>query len=74
MAKGEIIIRNVQEMTNNDIAAVLFRIADCVQYFDRVSNLHDCNDCAKGHPPNCEYLPRPGENTRINCPLWEGGD
>jgi hypothetical protein len=34
-----------------------------------VSKLPDCNDCGKAK--NCEYKPRLGAYTRINCPLWE---
>lgn len=29
----------------------------------------DCNDCKK---IKCEYAPKIGERTRINCPLWQG--
>lgn len=36
---------------------------------DGVSKLHDCNDCGKAR--SCEYKPRVGSYTRINCPLWE---
>ena len=58
-------------MKNDEIAAILFRIANCVQYFEKMSNLHDCNDCPARK--KCEYLPKPGEYTRINCPLWGKG-
>ena len=34
---------------------------------DRVGNLHDCNDCGRC---DCDYMPPPGADTRINCPLW----
>ena len=40
----------------------------CHIVFKRVKACHDCNDC--GRSP-CEYIPYPGETTRINCPLWE---
>lgn len=36
---------------------------------NNVAALPDCNDCAKQH--DCEYLPRIGEYTRMNCPLHE---
>lgn len=29
---------------------------------------HDCNDCGRNV---CEYIPAPGQLTRINCPMWE---
>lgn len=48
-------------------ARILHYIADCIQYYERVSCLPDCNDC--GRNPECEYLPKPGEQVRINCPL-----
>ena len=40
----------------------------CHIVYNRVKACHDCNDC--GRSP-CEYMPDPGETTRINCPLWE---
>ena len=46
---------------------LLYHAADCIQYYDRVSCLPDCNDC--GRAKECEYLPKPGEQVRINCPL-----
>lgn len=30
----------------------------------------NCNEC--GDRENCNYLPRPGETVRVNCPLWRG--
>lgn len=30
----------------------------------------NCNEC--GNRENCDYLPRPGETVRANCPLWRG--
>ena len=47
---------------------LLYHAADCIQYYDRVSRLPDCNDCGKN--PGCKYLPKPGEQVRINCPLY----
>ena len=49
-----------------DFARMLHYVADCVRYYQRVSSYNDCNNCARG----CGYEPRPGEQTRINCPLW----
>ena len=42
--------------------------AKCIRYYLRRSKLHDCNDCGKY---KCQYAPKPGEDVRINCPLWE---
>jgi hypothetical protein len=35
---------------------------------EQVGNLPNCNDC--GAAKTCEYIPEPGDWTRINCPLW----
>lgn len=37
-------------------------------YSEMVSKQGDCNDCGKAR--TCQYVPRPGSITRINCPLW----
>ena len=34
-------------------------------FFDRIKDLPDCNICLKKN--GCEFVPRPGEHTRINC-------
>ena len=47
----------------------LFRLIDAIDFLERIKNLHDCNDC--GAKNKCEYMPRYGDYTRINCPLWE---
>jgi PHP family Zn ribbon phosphoesterase len=38
------------------------------QESDRIGALPNCNDC--GNRDTCEYVPKPGEIARINCPLW----
>lgn len=44
---------------------------DSLQFFaDNISKLPDCNTCLK--KTTCEFLPRPGEYCRINCPAWLG--
>ena len=43
--------------------------ADCVNYYLRMSSLNDCNTCGDR---DCKYKPWPGEQVRINCPLWKG--
>jgi hypothetical protein len=51
-------------------------VADCElcescsfkHYADQLAPLPNCNDC--GNRDTCEYVPKPGEFTRINCPLW----
>lgn len=53
-----------------EFARMLLYVVNCINYYSRVSSYNDCNNCGKN--PGCEYLPRLGEMTRINCPLWEG--
>lgn len=50
-------------------AALLNGIEACLAVYRRVMACPDCNTCAKKY--RCGYCPRPGEQTRINCPLWE---
>lgn len=50
-----------------DFARMLRYVADCIDYYDRVSSYDDCNNCKR---KECEYKPRLGEMVRINCPLW----
>lgn len=52
-----------------EIVKALYYIIDCVNFFDRVSKLPCCNTCGK--LKDCEYRPEWGDQTRINCPLWE---
>ncbi len=52
-----------------DVAALLYKAADAIRLSERLLALHDCNDCGR---PVCQYIPDPGQPTRINCPLWEG--
>jgi len=42
----------------------------CMVYYLNTVNLPDCNECKKKRT-GCEYLPKYGEYTRINCPLFE---
>ena len=50
-----------------NIANALFLASECIKYYIRVSACHDCNDCGM---KACQYRPKPGQTTRINCPLW----
>ena len=52
-----------------DIAAILYKVADALRFYDRIKALPDCNTCViRG----CEYMPKYGDYTRINCPHWKG--
>lgn len=49
-------------------------MADCEScgvkcYADQVAGLPNCNDCGAGK--TCDFMPKPGQHTRINCPLWQ---
>ena len=55
------------DMETAEFARMLHHIADEVQYALEVQSYDDCNTCGK---KNCEYMPKPGELVRINCPLW----
>ena len=62
----------------NGVMSLFSRAADAIEellaerdryksFFDRITDLPDCNICLKKN--RCEFAPRPGEHTRINCPL-----
>lgn len=68
-----------QTMERLEIGMVIKRCDECERgicetcgykvHSEGVSKLPDCNDCGKAK--TCEYKPRLGAYTRINCPLWE---
>ena len=53
----------------SELARAFEFASECIQYYVRVSSYHDCNDCGKTE--ECAHVPNPGEQTRINCPLWK---
>ena len=57
------------DMDAEEFARMLIYTADCIRYAQRVLSYNDCNNCGR---KDCEYKPELGEQTRINCPLWEG--
>lgn len=56
-------------LSDQAIKEVLYRIIDCIDYYNRMIIQHDCNNC--GLKNTCKYVPRVGETLRVNCPLWE---
>lgn len=50
-------------------AELLQYAADCIRYYERIASLPDCNNCGIA-PKGCMYLPKWGEEIRINCPHW----
>lgn len=53
-----------------EIKSTLYGLIDMIDYYERVASLPDCNDC--GGNNMCMYAPKPGQQVRINCPLWSG--
>jgi len=51
-----------------DFANMLYSAADNILWAIQLKSFHDCNDCGN---KNCGYIPKPGQVTRINCPLWK---
>lgn len=39
-------------------------------FFEDITKCGDCNDCGKSK--TCEFVPKVGQTTRYNCPLWTG--
>lgn len=56
-------------LSTSELKNVVAGILGIMDYAERVNALPDCNDCGKAK--ECEYAPKPGEYTRINCPLHE---
>ena len=50
-----------------DFAKQLRFASECIEFYLRVTSYNDCNTCGDRE---CQYKPWPGEQTRINCPLW----
>ena len=48
----------------------IYELVDLRAYYARITALPDCNACRR-KCSDCEYLPQPGQATRINCPLYE---
>lgn len=51
-----------------DFVRMLYHIADYTSRYMQIISYPDCNTCGK--KDKCRYCPKPGEQTRINCPLW----
>ena len=56
----------IKDLINFDMK---YNVQSCVVVTERVKSCKDCNSCGKRY--DCEYVPRLGETTRINCPLWD---
>ena len=60
----------MQVLTIDNVLDVAMQITAMLQYVQNVQALPSCATC--GEASGCEWLPTPGEWTRINCPHWEG--
>ena len=49
----------------SDVAYIL----DCLQALRNITETGNCNECGKKW--ECEYVPRPGQQVRYNCPHFE---
>lgn len=52
-----------------EFAELLRYVSDCISYYERIASLPDCNSCGLASE-GCKYLPKWGEEVRINCPHW----
>lgn len=62
--------QDTQEMIREIMEGMAY-IIDRVRHSEAITRLPDCNDCRK-RQTGCQWVPRPGEFVRINCPHWEG--
>ena len=57
----------------SDQSKAIARLADELiglkAFYDRIINLPDCNSC--GASGECAFMPKWGDNVRINCPHWK---
>lgn len=56
------------DITSENLKHYLYALVDRVDFFDKVTALPNCNNCAKKNA--CEYAPQVGQALRFNCPLW----
>lgn len=56
------------DQDREELIRLIISICDHARLGYEISTFHSCNDC--GVKRECEYLPKPGEFVRWNCPLW----
>lgn len=54
-----------------EIKQLEYKAEDSEILSNRIENMTSCNTCLKRL--GCKYVPELGEDTRLNCPLWESG-
>lgn len=62
------IVVMMQHCKSSDDAETLNFALGCTIFCKNISTLPDCNTCGNKH--SCEYVPRVGAYTRINCPHY----
>lgn len=78
------IAKNGEKQLRRQVNEVTAEWAECVKklervtaerdsykiFFNDITKCGDCNDCGKS--ATCEFVPKVGQTTRYNCPLWAG--
>lgn len=59
---------SIFDQDREDLIRLIISICDYARLGYNVSTYNDCNNCGKRM--SCEYMPKLGQITRINCPLW----
>lgn len=53
----------------DDVIADVAYILDTLMAYRNIVSTGDCNRCA--NTKTCEYIPKPGQLVRHNCPFYE---
>lgn len=56
------------DQEREELIRLIISICDYARVGYNLSTYNDCNNCGD---KDCKYIPRIGEVTRINCPLWK---
>ena len=59
-------VKRCDECSRGDCDSCIYK-----HKFEHLMSLPNCNDCASSVSGFCGFCPKPGEDVRINCPLWE---
>ncbi len=77
LGKGSTIVKPALHLVFGEVIDRLSELESLEEAYKRVLSLPNCNDCGHNLHNSCGHCPRPGEQVRINCPLWktqEGGN
>ena len=53
----------------DDVIGDVAYILDTLMVYRNIDDSGDCNRCGK--KKTCEYVPKPGQLVRYNCPFYE---